>query len=780
MLNFLNAKNIFTVLLMILCGQLCTSCTDDNAEIPSWAGQEGSVTINISLPEPVVLSPTARGATDFDRIDNIQVVVAEGDEDNSKIIGCYSNFPNANNGTGVSFDGNNTVHFSKDLSYGSKTIYVIANYESPLTLTKMTTVGELKKTTQTPAVLPGIPIASTSIMVAKATVISGDHGHTSDKGVTMEAKLQRRVAMVTVKINGESLKDNVIITPRKISLFRVPESCSIGEKREWTEYEIIERGETKEVEWGTIVGSTSIHGSQHETGGHYGDDYNLSSVIPLFMFENYHGGDEFGHSDEDEQTKRPQECNVTDAEGIHSHVSTQTCSYLEVETYYVYMNDEGTNSEYSGTAKFRLFLGDDVTRNFDVLGNHYYKVTLNLQGVAVREGGQVNEDGDLITNGTETWRVETDLGEISVADNEININGSGEFLPIKVEGQELDKIALRLTETSEEFIYLSEGATINGKWLLLDSNNGHNPNAGKANGTMWLYAPPMLDESQYDSKTKRVAEIEVYSDRSMKPEDLVTTIRIVQYLPIKAEMSATEFPYIKKVFGEDVEIMTIYIDRIDRTALPWGFDEHILNENQNDGFENTFHLINESGDQTCGATHLAVARKYLPFGTGVKDWNGEAISNERSAMIYALMLHENQTPDGPPDESLAVTINRTEFPKKDLGGNGNIVRYWSIPSIAGWQMVEKLSKAGKLDLEHPILPYLRYWTSNAVSTTSGESVVVDGTENDGSQFAYTYQFGWGLDALKESDTYPMEQIAWRKDPLRFRLISVHPSNFPVD
>lgn len=779
MLRHFNIKNIFTALLTMLCGQLYTSCTDDNAEIPSWAGQEGSVTVNICLPEPVVVSPAARGATDFDKIDNIQVVVAEGDTDESKIIAYYTKPENPADytGTDVSYT-ENSVHFSKNLSYGSKTIYVIANYERSLQQAQIGTVKALKALTQTPAILPGIPIATTSIMVAKATLQSGNHSH--DKGITMEAKLQRRVAMITVEIDGTNLKDNVIVTPRKISLFRVPESCSIGANRIWTADEVIEQGESKEVEWGTVVGQYSDHGQQNKAGGHYADDYNLSTVVPLFMFENYHGGDEFGHSNSNEQTKRPQACEAITPDGIREHESTQTCSYLEVETYYVYMNDTGINSEYSGIAKFRLFLGADITRNFDVLGNHYYKVTLKLSGVAVQEGGQVDENGGftLTPDGSETWRVETNLNEISIANNEININGSAEFLPIKVEGQNLDKISLHLKEGSEQYVYFAQGGADSGNWeLVLFASEGgnHNPNAGKSDGTIWLYVPPMLDASQFGEETERVAEIEV---RDRNGSTLYTTIKIVQHLPIEATMSATEFPYIKDVFGQ--EEMTIYIDRIDRTALPWGFDGHQLEENQNDGFENTFHLINQSGSTTCGVTHLEFAQKYLPFGTGVTDLNGEVTSDQRSAMIYALMLYENQRPDGPPKETIGVTIGKTEFPEKDPTGDGNVVRYWSIPSIAGWQMVEKLSNAGKLDSDHPIIPYLRYWTSNAVTSVSTGDVQVDGVSNDGSQFAYTYQFGWGLDKLKETDTYPIKQVAWRTQPLRFRLISVQPANLPVE
>lgn len=113
------------------------------------------------------------------------------------------------------------------------------------------------------------------------------------------------------------------------------------------------------------------------------------------MFENDHGGDAFGHEDgiRDPRLKRPSACRMAGEWGnLLEDRSTATCSYLEVEALYLRRNTDGT-TRYGGTVRFRFFLGDDVSRNFDVLRDHYYKVTLQLEGNAVTEGGQVDETG---------------------------------------------------------------------------------------------------------------------------------------------------------------------------------------------------------------------------------------------------------------------------------------------------------------------------------------------------------------------------------------------------
>lgn len=107
------------------------------------------------------------------------------------------------------------------------------------------------------------------------------------------------------------------------------------------------------------------------------------------------------------------------------------------------------NPEYGGTVRFRFFLGDDVSRNFDVLRDHYYKVTLQLEGNAVTEGGQVDENGDLTVDGSQvTWRVESDLRNVVIETGDIIVGGSGEYYPIDISGLESPRIYVKTENSS--------------------------------------------------------------------------------------------------------------------------------------------------------------------------------------------------------------------------------------------------------------------------------------------------------------------------------------------
>lgn len=58
-----------------------------------------------------------------------------------------------------------------------------------------------------------------------------------------------------------------------------------------------------------------------------------------------------------------------------------------------------------------------------------------LEGNAVTEGGQVDENGDLTVDGSQvTWRVESDLRNVVIETGDIIVGGSGEYYPIVSRG----------------------------------------------------------------------------------------------------------------------------------------------------------------------------------------------------------------------------------------------------------------------------------------------------------------------------------------------------------
>lgn len=744
----------------------------------------GEIFLRIELPDPLPVDPMTRvGAADFNEIRDLNVVVASGRGDDAALSAVHyidvRDIPVESGDPTVQYNGENIeIHFSDSEWYTSSTgVYVVANYGRKIA--QGMTVGQVRSLTQTSS-MPGIP-ENGCLMFAEAATDPDNPSHSHGDGTTganMVASLERTVAMITVEVDGTRLNRNVAIIPRSISLHRVPDKCFIGRQNVVTvtssqipadEIGVVTDGETKgergELDWGTIVGQATLDSDTNpwsdamtKVGGHYdGTDYSDPDIDPLFMFENWHGGDSFGAADTGETGKRPADCpENASPEQIHSDPSTATCSYLDFEAYYVRMNDKGDNSLFSGTVHFRLFLGDDIQRNFDILRNRYYKITLQLSGYAVTEGGQVDSDGNLVVdNGNATWRVDSYLGEASFETGDVILNGSGEYFPIDVNASENVTCTIEGNNQDTQFLWIYNSSQ-GGMW----SSVAGSVKATVSNKSIWLYAEPWSEYAGgFDSEThsrKHTVTLKVYRGSSATGDPIETrTIDVVQYAPI--EYTASD-PYIEEVFGKPS--VKLLIDRVDRSSMPWGFDGEHLDYNQNDAFQNTAHLIDAepwvSDPNHPHHSHRDRAAEYLPWGK----------QNGGSAMIYSISFWN--MPSTNPDLDIDEILNNPTFPDLDHSTEWTN-NYWTLPSIAGWQIIEKAYKAGALDPNHPVLPYMQYWTSNAVTEVSG---IDDGATN-----AYTYQFGKGLDALKESDVYPTEQIRERTEKLRFRLIAVDPSTF---
>ena len=759
-------KIINIIALILMAGStLFTSCTEEEIYGPTLSAGDGSLTLQLSVPDPIVIQPETRaGVSDFNTISDLNVVIAEGNSDESDITEVLYYTYGTTDGSETSetyFNGTDKIHFSKDYvgekGLTSKSIFVVVNWGSKINVDN---VGALKSLKQETNSLPGNPVGCMMFAEAKD---GGSGSHiTNDEGTILTAELERTVTMITVKIDGSQLNDDVIIQPRSISLHRVPKTCFLGKPNEVSSSDIVERGtilgEYGDLSWVDIPYGTktaaSVSGGHYETKDFSDDNY---QIAPLFMFENYHGSD-FGAKGVDEKYKRPASCDATTPEGIHNDPSTETCSYLDVEVYYVKMKD-ANSSLYSGTVHYRLFLGENITDNFDVMRNTYYKVTLQLSGNAVLEGGQVDAEGNLTPNSDEaTWRVETDLAEASFATGDIYVNASGEFIPVTVDVA--GNATFEITGTASNY-FLWAYNNVQGEYW--SSVAGGTTTYVQGN-TIWLYAQPWVpqDGSEIDGKPhdpsfdRNHTRSQVVTLRVTSGGQTITrTITITQYEPIVYEATGE---VVQKVFGTNS--VTMYIDRVDREAMPWGFDGEVLDQNANDGFHNTYHLIEPN--PICGRNHRNRAETYLPWGK----------QNGGSAMIYATTFWDvpQQQPSGNPEDM----INSPGFPDYDEGveswNKANL--YWTLPSIAGWQMIEKASKEGELDSNFPIIEYLPYWTSNAVTLVS--------KLDDGDADAYTYQFGRGLDVLTEDDIYPINQIHDRREKLRFRLVAVHSNNSPFE
>lgn len=785
------------LLLVALCAVSCSTAPELTELSP--VGEGKTVTLRVIMPDPVIVNPMTRaGAGDFDKIRDLNIVVAEGESDASKLFEVYYVNESRSGDPSVEMEEGRdiTIHFSEEYTgqHGltRKKFYIVANYGQPIDKNTVITVGDLKALKQeSPENFPGIP-ANGCMMFAEAKN-AGTHTHSDGQtGLSLSAELKRTVAMVTVAIEGAQLAEGVSVVPRRISLHRVPVRCYLGkENKPTTKDEIEENGEQRgdggELNWPMVVGTATLTSDQGQApawaasaetaaGKHYSDnngnlDVSDQTIIPLFMFENDHGGDSFGHEDgiTSPHLKRPAACRTDDWSKLLDDPSTATCSYLEVEALYMRRNTEGVTL-YGGTVRFRFFLGGDATRNFDVLRDHYYKVTLQLKGNAVTEGGQVDENGELKVDGSQvTWRVESDLRKVVIETGDIIVGGSGEYYPIDISGLESTQIYVKSENSSAGDIlfisYFNDAGNGSGSWGALGGSPAETQVTKTDDGKtiLWIYITPWdpnpsnIYGDQGFKNGKRSVEV-VLTDGDGRNAKELTRFEIVQYQPVKYTASGE---YIKNEYGK--ESITMYIDRVDREAMPWGFDGEKLDHNANNGYDNTYHLIAAGPFDSSiypghGDSHREVAVKYLPWGK----------QNGGSALIYATTLWCLPTLGNNPPSTIKELLENKNFPDHDSNpGMNETDLHWAVPSIMGWQIIEKASKENALDSNHPILPYLQYWTSNAVVANKAE-----GGDGDGTKDSYTYQFGRGLDTIKDTDEYPADLRQRRSLPMRFRLVAI--------
>ena len=416
---------IMTALLLL--GSLLAGCIRDEAVMPN--DKEGvNLIISVAGMGNQQLTRANSERTDRSRIEDMNIVLADA----SGVIQEIIYVPNPTTGTsdpGMEDNGlingslpvdNGTLvyHVGSKSWAGKSKIFVVCNYWQVDKTTGeilpeknnlnnclkvgTSTINDLKALQQGTPRKPGI---MTSTLFGEATPATGTDVH---GGQNYTCELKRTTAMITVAItsgnDGETLKEGVKITPRSICLHNVPVNCNIGsDNTVTTDDRIWGEGLVQQVGWEPLTSAN--HGTT--VGGH-GDDPN---IVPVFMFENLQGTNEPTNvGDDDPQIHK------TPADG-----KAKYCSYIEVVADYLYTpQTTGENQKYiSGPIKYRLYLGENITNDFNVHRNRHYQVTLSLKGMGgLVEDGRTNPDGSYIGDGDgASWRVESS-----------GVSGGGSFL----------------------------------------------------------------------------------------------------------------------------------------------------------------------------------------------------------------------------------------------------------------------------------------------------------------------------------------------------------------
>lgn len=760
-------RYICRILCVILIGIVyLTGCSDED-----WTPQlsvADKVTMNIKVAGADMKDMNSRaGASDFDKIYDLNILVAAGNNSNDAITQCYF-LDGMSSEDGLQLTENNgeyQIEGFEDKFAENSVIFVVGNYGNKIDISNINTVDKLKSLKDEGEELQG------SWHIGKCLLFNIQF-----QGVpvseNMQIKLERTIAMLTVAINGKNLAPNVEIIPTEIRLCRVPKSCLLGKDNFFKENDdasldnIGENGEyytAADLGWDKNIQGTIV-------GEHYAElDYSNINIRPLFLYENIHGG-EFGAENDDEKWKRPANASQEESD---IDAKSKTCSYLEIKVKYYSHAGDGTINK-GGTASYRVFLGSDVLKNFDIKRNSYYKFTLVLSG----QGGEEES----------SWRIESDIqDDFIVTETDFKLNASGEFITIKIEDVfNVKQVNLMGKITERNFIYVftsKQGGIEKGYWsdavdvFGITSGSVHIPiNSESSTQFVYLYVVPYVwDENK---PITRSAEFTINEDNGSKVSAPIT---ITQYKAIRMEITNNESDspamreaaqYAKNHLGikENEFPLYLYTDRIDRLAKPWGFDETLLDFNHANGFENVYHLIDPRGGEDSGSNcsvHVEKAKVYLPLGTiGGTDGKG-------SCMMHAAFVNSyqwNQTqPVWHPDQ-----LDGKPLPDRP-SGSGDLIYDWSIPSIEEWQLLEKLYKANPDIFDgYPVLNWLPYWTSSTVSTQAALSNTWPSV-SDGSSHSFTYQMGQGLDVLTADDKYPSDQVRLRTDAVRYRFVAVKPS-----
>lgn len=736
---------------IIILATAFAGCIKDNFDKVPNTSSDGSVNLLISRPEPVALDMggTRAGANDFNEINDLNIIIAEGNGDDAVIIqSTYFNLGSIEDGAVIDGSGDQVItyhergndfgiHFSGDYLeyYGvpaeTATFFIVANYGEGIDKTTIATVGALRNLKDDSHEVSG-SVGLKHMMFGESEPAGNDAhaahigqvGH--ENGRTLKVELKRTAAMITVKIDGSGLANRIVITPLSISLHNVPAWAYLGKENVITtepggttpiDDAVVgngERYEAADLGWGMVASAVSgLSNTSTVVGAHYTDDpasgdapnYSREDIMPLFLFENIHG-DNFGaaNTEAGQVSKRPAAAaNISEA-AINDVAGA--CSYLTVRARYQELNSD-LSVKSGGVVEYRVFLGADVWQNFDVERNTYYRFTLVLDGTAIGEGNS-------------SWRLEHDVNDESLlSESDFILNGAGEMIFI-------NELITKLNSNMEIHHVGNTARQVNGSVYMhfvvgnawrdfpLDAEQKYNglgydvvDPTNTSHSQFRLYVDPMGEEDGIGGNQGYMRKLTFHFETTSN-HYTSKDITITQYAPTVTRLTEENTPEEIKIYINDVLHrslpMTIYFDRVDRNAEQWGFDgESVANDPSGSGQANGIALINKSS-----------AASYMPFG-------------KPSAMMHAAFINYYQwvTSDFKANtaHTPAPTIDALRnYAQVDYNPQDPIVPN-SIPSRAEWKLLDMLNQAGfeVFDTRHEPLPWINYWTSDAVEESSTQS-----------------------------------------------------------
>lgn len=755
-------KNIWVAACILMGGTLFNSCTDElDGKSVINTGTEGiNLTISVDGMREKVLTRAEETSerTDKSEIHDLHIVLADGDNI-VKVINidastATSSTPSEDDSGIVSTTefktdfnaGEVYYHISQADAKGFDHVYVVANYidESGAFATFPITEGESVSALQD--LKQGYP--SSSEVEAYCTMYgdidltttssTGDHSHTS--GATYEISLKRTLAMITVGINAAGMRKGVIIRPTGIKLVNVPKSCWITKDNAPASDDIEPEGPAYlSLNWDALAthDETSFATSTPEEPHSMVD-----GVIPLFMFENKQGKMETANTD---QTAKEPPMDKKDL-----------CTYIEVFADYEYRKELDTDNStpkpgniptvLSGTITYRLYLGEDVVSDFNVIRNKHYQLTLNLKDWAgLKEDGKIT-DGNIYVDGNTDgvgWRVDTNLQDRTEG-------FTVDAIDLPIGGSVIDVVAV--TNDMQIQVHYNKNQFVHSEmtnWFYAQSSTGEWVEYSKNNpqirelkyednhdGTLTLhfYAKPWTyNDIKAITEGEDAADFATVADWiekgyrsveiSLKNDGDPLVIR--QWLPL---------PVLEpEIYGNNPDINTadptlakLYYSRVDiahGAELRWGpavYDNVQLTSkdigNGHGELEITgLGITNASDSYAVDFTPEYGFHNQVAFfvtdqkGTNArKAINFEAVLNgsEYSIMDWVTFISANAEDPGTGETEKGLVIESAE--------NATGQHHYALASKEEWGKIEKY---GVVDPKFSLLP-VPYWTSNMEGTKS--------------------------------------------------------------
>lgn len=748
---------------LLLMGGMLAGCIRDEAGMSCGKSEGVNLVISVAGMSNKQLTRAESERTDRSRIEDMNIVLAEGEGDNAVIkeiiylenpTGTSQNVGMEDNGliTGSlptdPTDGGSLVYHVGSTSWAGKNrIFVVCNYWQ---INKETgeiipdkgdlnnvfnkqgityTVADLKALQQGTPRKPGI-MTSTLFGEAVPATSTDEHG-----GQNYTCKLKRTTAMITVAIEtgGDTkLNTGVKITPRSICLHNVPVNCNIGiDNKVETDDRIWGEGLVQQVGWDPLVKSDE----KITVGGHG----NNPNIVPVFMFENLQGV--MNQSNTNEVQKKP------DTEEKEKY-----CSYIEVIADYLYTpQSTGGNQKYiSGPIKYRLYLGENITNDFNVYRNKHYQVTLSLKGMGgLVEDGRTNPDGSYIGDGEgASWRVESG-----------GVSGGGSFLSdgLNMSSNGFLSYVGFVGEPGKEYIVYDPNSNwMSWLWSTVDGGNWQSPTkdfpakiftaeeCGGEPGVLYvrLYAQPWIDDpggsgetwekaggtslSSWIENGKRTMKLELAEKATGK---IVSEFEVRQWLPMPVMVDNDGKP-ITTGNPNDASFYYSRIDVYEGKEIPWGSDK--LNQFNSVNLNKTSFTFyngdpNISGKKRDYNVSYGFDNVVALYGTLPEafDFQGE-YGHPENAVGVAVFRAGNARQQG-------QTTPSYQFTEPARIG---------LPTVTEW---EKIMKYGVVDVRFGI-SNVPYWTST-----------MEGTQT------YTYNPISGVQSLEKRDVKHRTRLVYHKN-----------------